>query len=193
LALTLLAPIAASAATIGTGAYQDGLLLGYDPASHVVTGYFSMEQGLQPSFSCIFFLKGPLAGSGAAIDTYYPETPAEDRIAGRLTIEGPKAVLIRLPREHGGCWNVWHFADKDQPANFTLDKAQPWIAVAVARGPKTYFYDAPGAATHRKAYVVGGDGLGVRAAQAGWLQVDYVGGARTISGWVKQSDVYPAR
>ena len=185
--------MAARAGAPASGAYEDGLLLGYDPATHTVTGYFSMEQGLQPSFSCIFFLKGALAGSAAAITTYFPATPKDEVIMGQLLVDGPKAVTIRLPSEHGGCWNVWHFADKDQPASFTLDKATPWTAVAVARNDKAYFYDAPTSPTHRKAYVVKGVGLGVRATQPGWLQVDYIGGAKTISGWIRQSDVYPNR
>jgi hypothetical protein len=193
LALLILAPIAARAAAPASGAYEDGLLLGYDPATRVVTGYFSMEQGDPPTFSCIFFLKGTLAGSAAPITTYFPETPKDDVIKGQLLVGGPKAVTVRLPSEHGGCWNVWHFADKAQPADFALDKAAPWIAVAVVRSPKAYFYDAPDSATHRKAHAVKGDGVGVRAFKPGWLQVDYAGGAKTISGWFKQSDVYPAR
>ncbi len=191
--VVLLAPVAASAAAppIATGAYEDSLLVGYDPGSNIVTGHFSMEMGLQPRFSCIFYLEGRLKGSSAQVRTYYPATPTEDEITGVLTLDGPNRVQIALPSEPGGCWNVWHFADKDQPADFTLDKAAPWIAVAVARGPKTYFYDAPASPTRRKAYVVKGDGLGVRATRPGWLQVDYVGGAKTISGWIKQADVYP--
>lgn len=98
---------------------------------------------------------------------------------------------VQLESEHGGCANVELFADPTQPATFDLAAAHPWDAVAVVRSDKAYFYDAPGAAAHRKAYVVQGDGVGVRAAKAGWVEVDYVGGAATVSGWLKSSDLYP--
>ena len=191
--VVLLAPVAASAAgpPIASGAYEDSLLVGYDPASNVVTGYFSMEMGLQPKFSCIFYLEGKLKGSAAAIRTYYPDTPTEDEITGALTLDGPGRLQIALPSEHGGCWNVWHFADKGDPANFLLETAHPWTSVAVVKSAKAYFYDTPGGGAHRRAYVVNGDGVGVRTSQSGWLQVDYVGGAKPISGWLRRSDVYP--
>ena len=97
---------------------------------------------------------------------------------------------MRLVDEHGGCWNVEHFADKDQLAEFGLAKAYPWTSVTVVKSAKAYFYDAPGAATHRKGYVVKGDGVGVRAVRNGWLQVDYVGHGKQASGWIRDADVF---
>jgi hypothetical protein len=189
----IVAPAVASAAKppVASGAYVDSLLVGYDPATDVVTGFFSMQQGDPPMFSCIFYLRGKLKGSSASIRTYYPQTPAEDEITGVLTLDGPGRLQIQLPSEHGGCWNVWHFADKADPANFKLETGRPWTAVAVVKSAKAYFYDAPGADAHRGAYVVKDDGVGVRTSRPDWLQVDYVGGAKTISGWLKRSDVYP--
>jgi hypothetical protein len=54
---------------------------------------------------------------------------------------------------------------------------------------KAYFSTAPGA--HGRVYVVKGDGVGVRAAQGGWVQADFVGEAHTSSGWVRETDLYP--
>jgi hypothetical protein len=100
-------------------------------------------------------------------------------------------VLVRLAKEHGGCWNVQHFADPDMPAEFKLDAPYPWVSVAVVRNEKAYFYDSPASATHRKGYLVAGDGVGVRATQAGWLQVDYYSpDEKVTSGWIRQSDVF---
>lgn len=174
---------------IVSGVYDEAMLIAVDPATHELTGYFRME-GSPPGFSCIFFLTGTLNGGAARIATYFPATPADDRIDGALTIETPQRFAVNLPREHGGCWNVEHFADKDLPAEFTLQAAHPWRAIAVVRSDKAYFFDSPASATHRRGYLVKGDGVGVRAAQGGWLQVDYPGDTLT-SGWIRQSDVYP--
>ena len=194
LSLILAAPAAAlAAAPVASGAYNDAMLLAYDAASGEISGYFDMTRGEQPSFSCIFYLKGKLAGRTAAIDTWFPAAPNEERIKGKLTLADAKHFTIRLASEHGGCANVESFADASQPASFDLAGAHPWTAVAVVRSAKAFFYDAPGAAAHLKAYVVQGDGVGVRAAKPGWVQVDYVGGDATISGWLKQSDLYPTR
>jgi hypothetical protein len=192
LCLVLAAPtIAHAAAPVTSGAYNDAMLFAYDPASGQVSGYFDMTRGDQPSFSCVFYLHGKLAGASAAIDTYYPATPKDDLIKGKLTLTDAKDFGIRLASEHGGCGMVEAFADPSQPATFDLATAHPWTAVAVVRSDKAYFYDAPGAAAHRKGYVVKGDGLGVRAAKPGWVLVDYVGGEATVSGWLKSSDLFP--
>ena len=174
-----------------SGLYDGGMMVGFDPATQMTTGYFSSETG-QGQFTCIFYLEGKLQGSKVAVSTYFPGAAA-DLIPGQLTLDAPDRFRVRLKDEHGGCWNVMHFADNEQPANFTLDRAYPWISVAVIQKAKAYFYDAPGAATHRKGYIVKGDGVGVRATKPGWLQVDFVGGAKPVSGWIQQSDVFPAR
>ncbi|HXQ09839.1 MAG TPA: hypothetical protein VN805_02450 [Caulobacteraceae bacterium] len=190
--LVLAAPVLASAAPpVTSGAYNEAMLLAYDPATGAVSGYFDMTRGEAPSFSCIFYLHGKLSGASAAIDTYFPETPKDDLIKGKLVLSDATHFQVQLESEHGGCANVWSFADESQPATFDLATAHPWDAVAVVRSDKAYFYDAPGAAAHRRAYVVQGDGVGVRAARAGWVQVDYVGGDATVSGWLKASDLYP--
>ena len=149
-----------------------------------------MTQGAQPSFSCIFYLKGRIAGGAAAVDTFFPDDPKGDLIRGSLASPAPGKVSLTLPTEHGGCANVWHFADQTQPAEFALQSARPWISVRVVKAAKAYFYPSPGAAAHGKAYIVKGDGVGVRAAQRGWLQVDFFSGTRTSSGWLREEDLY---
>jgi hypothetical protein len=190
-ALLLTAPAGVAAAPPASGEYNDAMLFAYDAASGEVSGYFNMTQGEgPPSFSCIFYLHGKLAGSTAAVDTYFPETPKSDLIKGKLTVTDGKDFKVVLPKEHGGCWNVEHFADSSDPAKFDLAAAHPWTRVAVVKSAKAYFYDAPRATAHRKTYVVKGDGLGVRAGKSGWAEVDYTGGDKPISGWVKTSDLY---
>jgi hypothetical protein len=183
-------PARADDTDIVSGAYDD-MLIGFDPATRVVTGYF-FSQTVRGQFSCIFYLKGVLHGPSAHVSTYFPETPAADLIKGELALETHMKFRVKLPSEHGGCWNVEHFADDNQPAEFTLKGHHPWTSVAVVRSDKAYFFDAPASVTHRKAYLVKGDGVGVRASQPGWLEVDFIGGHRPVSGWIRQSDIYPA-
>jgi len=149
-----------------------------------------MTQEGTPSFSCIFYLKGGAAGAAAPVATYFPDDPKGDLIRGSVTAVAPGKVRVVLPTEHGGCGNLWQFADKANPADFTLQKAEPWTAVRVVKAAKAYFSPSPGAA-HGRAYLVKGDGVGVRTAQAGWVQADFVGETRTSSGWLKETDLYP--
>jgi hypothetical protein len=194
LAAMLLAAPALAHAAPASGEYADALLLAYDPTSHVVTGYFHEARGEGPSFDCTFFLRGTLAGSSAALKTGYPPLGAEDTpIAGQLKVTGAGTLDISLAKEPGGCGMTGVFAGDAPKEQFTFEKAHPWTAIRAIKSAKAYFYDAPTSATHRRAYVVQGDGVGVRAAQAGWLQVDYIHDDKTISGWIKEADVYPAR
>jgi len=177
-------------AGIVSGDY-DTLLIGVDPATRIVTGYFQDSTGAG-QFSCIFYLAGKPHGPNTPIRTWFPETPA-DVIPGTLAREGRGKLKVALSNEHGGCWNVRHFADKDQPAEFDLETAHPWISIAVVKSNKAWFYDTPGSVAHRTAYMVQGDGAGVRAIRGEWLLVDFVGGRKPVSGWIRTSDVYPAR
>ena len=195
--LVLATPVLVSAqsprapdADIISGDY-DSLLIGVDPATQIVTGYFQDSTGAG-QFSCIFYLAGKLHRPNTPIRTWFPETPA-DVITGTLVREGRGKFRVALSNDHGGCWNVRHFADKDQPAEFDLETAHPWISIAVVKSDKAWFFDTPGSVAHRKAYIVQGNGVGVRAIRGQWLQVDFVGGNKPIAGWIRKSDVYPAQ
>jgi hypothetical protein len=183
------APIAGAApSAVASGVYDNTLLLAVGPGGEV-SGYFDMSQPGPPSFSCIFYLKGRLAGAAAAVATYFPEDPKGDLIRGALTAIGPGQVRVALPTEHGGCGNLWQFADKSTPADFKLQQAEPWTAVRVVKAAKAYFSPTPGAA-HGRAYLVKGDGVGIRATQAGWVQADFIGEKHSSSGWLRESDLY---
>jgi hypothetical protein len=188
----LIAPNVAAAkdADLASGRYEDSMLIAFNPATGAIHGYFNESRGEPGQFSCIFYLTGTLRGSKTEVSTFDPETPADDTIKGELTLEGRNHFQVKLPTDHGGCANVQSFVD--QPADFTLQTAYPWTTIAVVKPEKAYFYDAPGKATHRKAYVVQYDGLGVRSAKPGWLEVDFINpDGKRISGWVRQADVYP--
>ena len=190
--LLLVAPPAAHAENISvsTGVYSDGLLLGFDPTTRIVSGYYHSETG-EGQFSCIFFVVGKLSGSGSIISTYFPEDPASDLIKGKLLVDASQKLTLRLQSEHGGCGNVRHFADAADPAEFTLDSGHAWTAVAVVKSERAYFFATPESRTHRKAYIVKGDGVGVRARKPGWLEVEYIDpDGKSVSGWIREADVY---
>ncbi|RKP53460.1 hypothetical protein [Pararobbsia silviterrae] len=183
------AKAAATLSTVVSGDYGDGMLLAADPATHAVTGYFS-QNNINGQFSCIFYLVAKTGPAPIPVTTYFPDTP-DEKIKGTLFLEAPGQFKIRLSSEHGGCWNVMHFADDAYPAEFTLVKQYPWLSIAVIKSERAYFFDTPASAQHRKAYIVAGDGVGVRAVKPGWLQVDFLGEHATTSGWIRQDDVYP--
>jgi hypothetical protein len=171
---------------IASGDYGGEMLVAVDPASHIVRGYYQSSTG-NGRFNCIFYFSGKVNG---AIRSYFPETP-DEVVMGTLSRESDGSLSVRLATEHGGCWNVQHFADKDQPAEFTLQTAYPWVSVAVIRSGRAHLYDSPISKVPRKSYVVKGDGVGIRAKRPGWLQVDFLGGGKPVSGWIRSSDVYP--
>ena len=184
--------VASAAAPLVSGDYDGAILVAYNPASGEFSGYVDMTEDGTPSFSCIFYLHGKLAGASTAIETYYPGTP-RDVIKGKLILSDPKHFRVVLVTDPGGCQNLQPFNDASVPATFDLADAHPWTSIAVVKSNKAYFYDAAGAAAHRKSYLVQGDGVGVRAAKPGWVQVDYTAGSAPVSGWLKTSDLYSLR
>jgi hypothetical protein len=183
------AEAASTPSTMVSGDYGDGMLIGVNPATQAVTGYYSAA-GNDGQFSCIFYLTGRLGRSPVPVSTYFPETPAA-KITGRLFVEAPDRFKVRLSAEHGGCWNVMHFADESYPAEFALVARHPWLSIAVVRSDRAYFFDTPTSPRHRAAYIVKGDGVGVRAVRPGWLQVDFLRDGKMTSGWIRQAEVFP--
>ena len=182
------APTRAAPAAVASGVYDNTLILAVGPGGQL-TGYFDMSQPGPPEIDCIAYFRGKLAGTSGALSSTEPGLPGERPINGRIVGAGAGAVRISLPTEPDGCGNIWSFANKDNPADFTLQHAEPWTSVRVVKADKAYFSPTPGAA-HGKAYVVKDDGVGVRATQAGWVQADFVSDTHTTSGWLRESDLY---
>jgi hypothetical protein len=180
-------PTPAPNLALESGSYSANMLIGADPATHTVSGYYEAYSG-QKKFSCVFALIGKLRGRSTPIQTYFPG----DRsgvIRGVLVKSTRRRFAISLAAEHGGCWNVQHFSDAKQPAQFELRAAYPWILVAVVKRPGTYLLDSIGSGS-RQAVLNKGDGVGVRAVRRQWLQVDFISGRKPVTGWIRQSDVY---
>jgi hypothetical protein len=176
---------------ISSGAYDLGLKLAFDNKSNKLSGYFENYTGWDEDtksarFSCIFYIEGTVEGLKVKIKTYFPTDKKEDIIEGNIEIVNNKSVKIKLPEEHGGCWNVQHFAD--EAAKFDLQKSTNWIQIRYTETDKTYFYNGKSIDKKSKAYLVKGDFVCIDKIDGDWAYCTYFG-KRTTSGWIQLKDL----
>ncbi|HWJ26164.1 MAG TPA: hypothetical protein VNS32_06455 [Flavisolibacter sp.] len=174
-----------------SGNYDDGLKLSYDSVSKKITGYFedysgSDEQTNNPRFSCTFYLEGVVSGQRFTIKTYYPADKKDDLILGTMEIATNKKVSIKLPKEHGGCWNVQHFADR--LVSFSLERSQTWMQIRYVNTAKAYFYSDNSEDKRLKSYLVIGNFVCIEKIEGSWAYCTYIG-KKTTKGWLKLSDL----
>jgi hypothetical protein len=162
----------------------------------VLTGYFASGTGFdeetkKPRFTCAFYLRGALRGETADVATWFPDAssadPAPEVIRGTLvarTTTAGATVEISLKKEHGGCWNVQHFADA-QPAVFAMGETGDWIAVRIVALDVVHFFARPGASLPERAYVVRGDAVVVTESTSGWVHA----GFGKTEGWIRESEL----
>ena len=174
-----------------SGDYDSGLKLSYDSTTKKATGYFENYTGLDeqtknPKFSCIFYIEGIVTGQKFKVNTYFPTDKKDDIIQGTIEIVSNEKLKIRLPKEHGGCWNVQHFAD--EPAEFKLEKNHRWIQVRYVDTTKTYFYDSKSGNHRLKAYLVKGNFVCIEKIEKDWAYCTYFG-KKATSGWLRIRDL----
>lgn len=174
-----------------SGEYDSGMRLSYDTSSNILTGYFESYTGLDeetqnPKFSCVFYIEGKVTGKKFSIKTYYPEDKKDDMISGTIEIIDNKTIKISLPEEHGGCWNVQHFADK--PEEFGLEKKTTWTQIRYIDNPKSYFYKDQSNINRTKIYLLKGDIIYVNKIENGKAFCTYFG-KKITKGWINISDL----
>lgn len=184
--------ISAGAQGFKPGEYDSGLKLAYDEATKRITGYFENYTGLDeqtgnPRFSCIFYINGIVKGNKFSISTYYPGDKQEWTIEGTLEIRNNSVVAIKLPEEHGGCWNVQHFAD--EPATFKLEKEKKWARISYVIREKGYFHKDKKAESKLKSYVVKDDFICIDKIEGEWAHCSYYG-EKVTTGWLRLKDIY---
>ncbi|MES2575346.1 MAG: hypothetical protein V4572_10415 [Bacteroidota bacterium] len=177
---------------IATGEYDSGLKLAYDNKTNKLTGYFESYSGWDertkaPQFSCIFYIEGIIKNGKAKIKTYYPLDELDETIIGTIEIINNKTVKIKLPEDHGGCWNVQHFADYE-PAQFDLEKNIPWIQIRYIVSKKAYFYSEKSTTKKQKAYLIRRDFICIEKIEGDWAYCVYHGN-KTTKGWMKLADL----
>jgi hypothetical protein len=185
-------------AQVVSGDYE-GLLIGVDTSGGTITGYYESFSGLdeatgKPRFSCIFYLKGSMNGPPPyTIDTWFPaDKTRKNLVTGSLTpeeSEGVAVLKIKLPKEHGGCWNVEHFADGGG-VSFRLEDPGKWVNVRVVSAPRAYFHDDAADAKKRKAYVIKGNPLRIFETRPGWVYAGFTAEGKTTAGWIKETDLF---
>jgi len=179
------------AAPVVSGDY-DGFLIGVD-RNGSLTGYFDSSTG-RGQFSCIFFVSGNVSGSADIVDTWFPgDRDPKDVIHGVLerSSNGKPAVRLKLREEHGGCWNVQHFAS-DQ-STFVLTKRGSWESIRIVGAKRAYFYDDPSSPKPRKVYAVMGNVLRVFDTCEGWVKAEYISPEnRRTRGWILERDLFSA-
>ena len=177
-----------------SGRYAE-LIVGVDQTSGVITGYYENgtgwdDQTKSSRFTCSFYLYGTKQGDSFKIITWWPgDDLADSVINGRLDFKADGSIDVLLESEHGGCWNVQHFADKDSPANLILDKPGSWTSVRVVKVRRAYFYDKPSQQTRRRSYLTKNDAIRVFSNKPGWVEAEY-GVDKISKGWLKESDLY---
>lgn len=175
-----------------SGDYDNGLRLAYDSQSNKITGYYENFTGWNedtktPRFSCIFYIEGDFSGQKTTIKTYFPEdNKNEDTIEGYMEVVNEETINIKLPEDHGGCWNVQHFADK--PEAFKLEKNFNWIQIRYVNTTKSYFYKEQSNDKKLKSYLIKGDIVFIEKIENEWVFCSYFG-KKTIKAWLKVSDL----
>ena len=189
--LVLILSLSTFGQQILSGDYSSGLILSFDSATKKVTGYFqnytgSDEKTGNARFSCIFYIEGIATGKKFTIKTYFPTEKTEDLISGTMEIISDWQVKIKLPQEHGGCWNVQHFAD--EPVDFSLEEKQNWAQVRYVNVARAYFYSDRSDDKRMKSYIVKGDFVCIEKIEQGWAYCTYFG-KKITKGWMKVAEL----
>ena len=177
--------------TIKSGDYDSGLKLAFDSKTKKLTGYFESytgwdEETKNPMFSCIFYIEGTVDNNKFKVLTYYPEYKSDDTISGQIEIINGNTLKIKLPSEHGGCWNVQHFAD--EPVSFAIERKTEWTQIKYVIKNKTYFYSEKSEGKKQKAYLVKNDFVCVDKTEGDWTYCTFYGN-RITKGWIKTQDL----
>lgn len=177
--------------TIQSGEYEFGLKLAFDSKTKKLTGYFENytgwdEETNNPKFSCIFYIEGLVSENKFGVLTYYPEDKSEDLISGQIEIINDTTIKIKLPNEHGGCWNVQHFAD--EPVSFDIEKKAEWTQIKYVVTNKTFFYSDKSEDKKQKAYLVKNDFVCIDKTEGDWTYCTFYG-KRITKGWIKTVDL----
>jgi len=174
-----------------SGEYNSILKIAFNPKNNLITGFFEDytgydESGGNAKFSCIFYLKGTYNGHSCEIETYYPINIDSDKIIGTLKIFDSKRLSIKLDKEHGGCWNVFHFADDF--VDFELSKKTDWLEIRYIDIDKSYFYKDKNEESKQKAYLIKGDIVYIDNIENDWVHCIF-NGKSTSEGWIKKETI----
>ncbi len=176
---------------VATGEYDPGLKLAYDNTTKKLTGYFEDHSGWDeetnsPRFSCVFYIEGEIEDNIFKIKTCFPEDKSEDIIYGTLEVMINRNIKINLPEEHGGCWNVRHFANEQ--CIFSLVREIAWTTIRFINTDKAYFYAEKAIDEKQESYLVKRDFVCIDKIEDDWAYCTFYG--KTITkGWIRTADL----
>lgn len=173
-----------------SGEYDSGMKIAYDSSTNKITGYFENYTGMDeetgnPKFSCVFYIIGTVKDSKVNVTTYYPNSN-DDQIVGIIEIKNDSTFKIKLPEEHGGCWNVYHFAD--EKVTFKLEQQIPWIQIRYIVSEKAHFYSEKSIDKKQNSYVIKDDLVCIDTIDGEWAHCTFYGSTIT-TGWIRMEDL----
>ena len=174
---------------IQSGSYGE-LKIAYNHFMNKVTGYYENysgwdEETKQPKFSCIFYFEGDIRDGKGKINSFYPKDKSQ-MISGEIEYMDSGNIRIKLFEEHGGCWNVQHFADDF--LNFKMDKKERWIFIKHVDTDKVYFHSNSNSTSIQTTYIVRGDIVYIDRTLNEWAHCIYMG-KKKVSGWLLMDDL----
>lgn len=173
----------------------DSLILGFDPGTRILTGYFQETRrgngtDEAPQFSCAFALLGTVDGEGAPIATWFPED--DEVIAGAVTL-GEDSVALKLTTASGGCAMV--VGDLvTRPYVLRKIAEGTWTSVRVVRSTSAALHvrPTPTPVLNPRISVKEGDGVVVFSTRDGWVNVGIVDDEVIARGWMREVELYSA-
>lgn len=173
------------------GYYGGAIVIGIDPRSRVLTGYFEQYRLPDPRthhymFSCLFAIYGKPDKNGYKIITWYPGEPG--RIGGRISFNAT-GLRLKLDDEPPGCMNVApdDFAHGEY---FEIDRAATFLAVRLVSAKRAYFYKLPDLKKRERDYAARGDAIRIVKSGKYWV-LGESGHDHVLKGWIREADLAP--
>jgi len=184
-----------SIAQLRSGTYSDGLNIVFNHNNKSLKGYYYAEGGYDEKtqralFSCgFYFLSTPVSSTTYNLKTFWPGDKSADTILGTLVLIDSSSFNIKLNEEHGGCWNVFHFADS--LVKFELSEKKNWMDIRYVIEDKIYFRAAADEKQIQQAYLVKNDIVYIEKQIKDWVFCSYIGTEKNTKGWLKLSELNP--
>ena len=176
-----------------SGVYDDWFNIVSDTIENKIKGYFYAESGYDEitknsRFSCgFYFITTESSKNEYKIKTFWPGESFEDTIFGKIIVLDSNNFNIKLDSEHGGCWNVNHFADS--LSNYELTQEKNWLDIKYVIHEKINFYETPDDKKKRKAFIIKKDVVYVEKKEGNWVYCVYYGEKTITKGWLKTIDL----
>ncbi|XYD11907.1 hypothetical protein R1A27_32610 (plasmid) [Methylobacterium sp. NMS12] len=170
--------------------HYDSLTLVVDDGA--LAGVFAESRGMPgpdgtPPFSCIFLLRGRLAGSQAAVETWFPGDAA--RIRGTLAFT-PDGAALTLAEDHGGCpMTTGSMVGRPYILGRTAGTAQGWHGVGLVTSRRASLRRNPTSVLERQPYLIAYDPVVILERRGDWVRVRYDGREPPVSGWLPAADL----